>query len=100
MRFVLEVDELTIPRVFDQLPVSAFVVNNFFRDQLDRAGEMETIVRKIESVLPDYHGKLILNGNDPNVVRLADCTKQAEVLLFWSEAMCGFTFWQPWSEWG
>ena len=79
---VLEVDELTIPRVFDQLPVSAFVVNNFFRDQLDRAGEMETIVRKIESVLPDYHGKLILNGNDPNVVRLADCAKHAEVLYF------------------
>lgn len=79
---VLEVDELTIPRVFDQLHVSAFVINNFFRDQLDRAGEMETIVRKIESVLPDYKGKLILNGNDPNVVRLADTAKHAEVYYY------------------
>lgn len=79
---VLEVDELTIPRVFDQLSVSAFVINNFFRDQLDRAGEMETIVRKIESVLPDFKGKLILNGNDPNVVRLADTAKEAEVFFY------------------
>lgn len=79
---VLEVDELTIPRVFDQLRVSAFVINNFFRDQLDRAGEMETIVRKIESVLPDYKGQLILNGNDPNVVRLADTAVQAEIFFY------------------
>lgn len=79
---VLEVDELTIPRVFDQLHVSAFVINNFFRDQLDRAGEMETIVRKIESVLPDYKGQLILNGNDPNVVRLADTAVQAEIFFY------------------
>lgn len=79
---VLEVDELTIPRVFDQLHVSAFVINNFFRDQLDRAGEMETIVRKIESVLPEFKGKLILNGNDPNVVRLADTAKQAELFFY------------------
>lgn len=69
---VLEVDELTIPRVFHQLKVSTFVINNFFRDQLDRAGEMETILRKIESVLPKYDGDLILNGNDPNVMRLKD----------------------------
>lgn len=79
---VLEVDELTIPRVFDQLHVSAFVINNFFRDQLDRAGEMETIVRKIEFVLPDYKGQLILNGNDPNVVRLADTAVQAEIFFY------------------
>ena len=47
---VLEVDELTVMRVFKDLGVTTFVVNNFFRDQLDRAGEMETIVRRIESV--------------------------------------------------
>ena len=34
------------------LPVTAIVVNNFFRDQLDRAGEMERIIDTIESVLP------------------------------------------------
>lgn len=76
---VLEVDELTVMRVFKDLGVTTFVVNNFFRDQLDRAGEMETIVRRIESVLDDYKGHLILNANDPNVVRLADSAKKADI---------------------
>ena len=44
--------------------------NNFFRDQLDRAREMEQLIDSIEKVLPDYKGRLILNANDPNVVRL------------------------------
>lgn len=76
---VLEVDELTVSRVFQDLSVTTFVVNNFFRDQLDRAGEMETIVRRIESVLSDYKGHLILNANDPNVVRLADVATYAQI---------------------
>lgn len=82
---VLEIDELTIPRVFDSLSVSCFVVLDFFRDQLDRAGEMETIVRKVESVLPTFQGDLILNGNDPNVVRLADSAEHAKVSFFGAE---------------
>ena len=32
---VLEVDELNIKHILPNLPVSALVVNNFFRDQLD-----------------------------------------------------------------
>lgn len=32
---VLEVDELNIRHILPNLPVSALVVNNFFRDQLD-----------------------------------------------------------------
>lgn len=79
---VLEIDELTIMRVFKDLKVTTFVVNNFFRDQLDRAGEMETIVRRIESVLNDYTGHLILNADDPNVLRLADVAKNAQIHTF------------------
>lgn len=79
---VLEVDELNIKYVLPQLPVSALVVTNFFRDQLDRAKEMEQLIQSIESVLDTYEGKLILNGNDPNVVRLALKAKKAERLYF------------------
>lgn len=79
---VLEVDELTVMRVFEDLHVTTFVVNNFFRDQLDRAGEMETIVRRIESVLPNYEGHLILNADDPNVVRLKESAPKAKVHFF------------------
>lgn len=79
---VLEVDELTVMRVFKDLDVTTFVVHNFFRDQLDRAGEMETIVRRIESVLDDYEGHLVLNGDDPNVVRLKKSAPHAHVHFY------------------
>lgn len=79
---VLEVDELNMKYIVPALPVTAIVVNNFFRDQLDRAGEMERIIDTIESVLPDYQGDLILNGNDPNVVRLAMAAPNARKIYF------------------
>ena len=67
---VIEIDELNVPKVIDEVKVSQFVITNFFRDQLDRAGEMENIVSKIENALSKYQGELILNGDDPNVARL------------------------------
>lgn len=67
---VIEVDELNVPKILKEVKVTHFIVNNFFRDQLDRAGEMETIVSKIENALPLFDGELILNGDDPNVARL------------------------------
>ena len=79
---VIEVDELTVYRQFKNLHPTALVVNNFFRDQLDRAGEMETIIRKIQEVTEDFEGDLILNGDDPNVIRIADTAKKARVHFF------------------
>lgn len=67
---VLEVDELSVRHILPNLPVSAFVINNFFRDQLDRACEMEQLISVVEKVVEDYDQELILNGNDPNVVRM------------------------------
>ena len=79
---VIEVDELTLYRQFDHLHPSHLVVTNFFRDQLDRAGEMETIIRKTMAVTKDFTGTLILNGDDPNVLRLKDNAEKAKTLLF------------------
>ena len=79
---VIEVDELTLYRQFANLHPTHLVVTNFFRDQLDRAGEMETIIRKIMTVTKDFTGTLILNGDDPNVLRLKDNAPQAKSLLF------------------
>ncbi|NCB34100.1 MAG: Mur ligase family protein, partial [Erysipelotrichia bacterium] len=79
---VIEVDELTLYRQFHSLHPTAVVVTNFFRDQLDRAGEMETIIRKLMEVTEDFSGDMILNGDDPNVLRLADNAKNAKVHLF------------------
>lgn len=67
---VIEIDELNVPKVLNEIDVTSFIVHNFFRDQLDRAGEMETIVTKIEKAIQTYDKQLILNGDDPNVARL------------------------------
>ena len=79
---VLEVDELNIRHVLPYLPVTALVVTNFFRDQLDRAREMEQLIASIEGVLPHYEGMLVLNGNDPNTVRLAAKAPAAKPVYF------------------
>ncbi|MEY8381244.1 Mur ligase family protein [Ileibacterium valens] len=79
---ILEVDELNVRHILPNLPVSALVVNNFFRDQLDRAREMEQLIESIESVLGDYCGTLILNGNDPNTYRLSLKAPKAKVVSF------------------
>lgn len=79
---VIEVDELTLYRQFKNLHPTHLVVNNFFRDQLDRAGEMETIIRKIQDVTEDFEGDIILNGDDPNTLRIADSAKKARIHTF------------------
>ena len=79
---VLEVDELNIPFIMKNLHVDALVVTNFFRDQLDRAREMEQLIQKIELAIKDYDGTLVLNGNDPNVVRLKDAAPHAKTQYF------------------
>ena len=79
---VIEIDELTVYRQFKNLRPTHLVVTNFFRDQLDRAGEMETIIRKIQEVTEDFEGNLVLNGDDPNVLRLADTAKKAKIRTF------------------
>lgn len=79
---VIEVDELTLYRQFRNLHPTHLVVTNFFRDQLDRAGEMETIIRKIQDVTADFKGDIILNGDDPNTLRIADTAKLAKIHTF------------------
>lgn len=67
---ILETDESHVPVVYSQLKLDTLVVLNFFRDQLDRNGEMETLIRKIDGFCKTFDGNLILNGDDPNTARL------------------------------
>ena len=70
---VLEVDEAVFPLVSSWIKPDMVVVTNFFRDQLDRYGELDTTVKKVLAALQKLTGdvKLILNGDDPLVARLA-----------------------------
>ena len=59
---VFEVDEGYVPVVFKDLKLDTLVVLNFFRDQLDRNGEVESLILRINEFLKSYTGNLVLNS--------------------------------------
>lgn len=66
---LLEVDEGTVPKVSEQLKPRLVIITNFFADQLDRYGSLETIINLVkDSLPPDAH--FILNADDPLVAQL------------------------------
>ncbi len=67
---IFEIDEGYIPIIFKKLKLDTLVVLDFFRDQLDRNGEVESLILKINEFLKNYTGNLVLNNDDPNVARL------------------------------
>ena len=48
--YVFETDESYVPILYKMIPLDCLVVLDFFRDQLDRAGEVESIILKILSI--------------------------------------------------
>ncbi len=81
---VLEVDESHVPVVFSQLKLDSLVVLNFFRDQLDRNGEVETLILKVKKFCETFEGNLFLNGDDPNVVRLGTANPNNKNVRYFS----------------
>jgi len=70
---VLEVDEATIGKVIGHLRPKAVVVTNFFRDQMDRYGELDHVVDMVGNALkmaPDST-TVVLNADDPLVTSIA-----------------------------
>ncbi|WP_323704395.1 Mur ligase family protein [Mammaliicoccus sp. Dog046] len=67
---VIEIDEGSIPRVLNEMTPTMMVVTNFFRDQMDRFGEIDTMVDNIAQSIKDKGIKLLLNADDPFVSRL------------------------------
>ena len=71
----LEVDEAAFPGVTAQVRPRYVVVTNFFRDQLDRYGELDRTVSLVRNTLKGMEGtRLILNADDPLVAQLARST--------------------------
>ncbi len=81
---VLETDEHWVPVLYQKpnLKPDTLIILDFFRDQLDRAGEMETIVRKLEKFVARRDFNLILNGDDPNVVRIGRAHTKGKNLYY------------------
>ena len=83
---ILETDESHVPVVYSQLKLDTLIVLNFFRDLLDRNGEMETLIQKINGFCKTFEGNLILNGDDPNTARLGRANpKNNKVRYFHAE---------------
>lgn len=69
----IEMDEASTIKIFDHLLPSKIIITNFFRDQLDRYGEIDIAIKLLKQALAKAPAaQLILNGDDP----LAACFGQ------------------------
>jgi lipid II isoglutaminyl synthase (glutamine-hydrolysing) len=73
---VLEIDEQALLQVLPRLPIHDLVVLNLFRDQLDRFGEVNTVVQRWEDglvSLPEAaRPRCVINGQDPLLVMFGE----------------------------
>ncbi|HZK85274.1 MAG TPA: MurT ligase domain-containing protein [Desulfosporosinus sp.] len=76
---LLEVDEATVPKFCNQVSPTLAIVTNFFRDQLDRYGELDTTVRMVRESLPKAT-VLMLNADDPLVAQFG--SDHAQVIYY------------------
>ena len=81
---VFEVDEGYVPVVFKDFRLDTLVILDFFRDQLDRNGEVESLILRINEFLKTYNGNLVLNNDDPNVARLGKANPDNKNIYYFS----------------
>lgn len=78
-----EVDEFSLPLVLREVKPKAVVLLNLFRDQLDRYGEVNTILSRWENSLQnlDQETSIFINGDDPQLYYLG-CSLKSKNLFF------------------
>jgi lipid II isoglutaminyl synthase (glutamine-hydrolysing) len=71
---VFEVDEAAFPAVVAEARPRVMLVTNLFRDQLDRYGEVDTVIERWRAALAGLTASstLVLNADDPAVASLGD----------------------------
>lgn len=82
---LFEVDEAAMPLVLGAIKPKVLLLNNLFRDQLDRYGELDTIYSKWRAVLHKLGptSNLVLNADDPAISALTlSPIMRAHVLTF------------------
>lgn len=74
---LFEVDEAHLPGVIKNTRPRRVIIHNLFRDQLDRYGEIDTLLKKWKEGLSQLplESLLLLNGDDPGVASLAQDAK-------------------------
>ncbi len=87
---IIEIDEAALLRITDKLSPDTLIVTNFFRDQLDRFGELYNTVSLVKnSILKIPQTTLILNGDDSLCSWLAEDVENP-VLFFGIDASDDF----------
>ncbi|MGI5920681.1 MAG: MurT ligase domain-containing protein [Syntrophomonadaceae bacterium] len=71
---LLETDEANVPLLLNELRVDFLLITNFFRDQLDRYGELDHTINLIKDAVKGSQMELILNADDPLMVHFQDQT--------------------------
>jgi UDP-N-acetylmuramyl tripeptide synthase len=71
---VIESDEAAFPEIVRQVQPSVIVLNNLFRDQLDRYGELDTISKSWQSSLRHLPSstRVVVNVDDPTLAAITD----------------------------
>lgn len=72
---IFEVDEGSFPEVVKHIKPDYILITNFFRDQLDRFGEIENTANMVYDAIKPLDTTLILNADDPLVVKFKDLNK-------------------------
>ncbi|MDD4801861.1 MAG: MurT ligase domain-containing protein [Syntrophomonas sp.] len=62
---VLETDEANVPLVIAEIKPRMILITNFFRDQLDRYGELDSTINLIKKSVSNTEIELLLNADDP-----------------------------------
>lgn len=85
---VLEVDEAAFPAVVRAVRPRIIVVTNVFRDQLDRYGEIDTVLTRWATGIRSLPSEtqLVLNADDPSVASLATVASHLRVTYFGLES--------------
>ena len=89
---IFEVDEATLPAVWDPLQPRAVVLTNLFRDQLDRYGEIDIVAGRWRAVLdgrPPGETVVIFNADDPLVSDVGAKFAGTTVPFGIADASCG-----------
>ena len=86
--FVLESDEAYLTKLYEFLPSDYLVVTNLFRDQLDRYGELDSTLKKIqEAVDKNKNQTILLNADDPIVSQIETKSKNCKIKYFGFETV-------------
>ncbi|MBE9376326.1 DUF1727 domain-containing protein [Saccharopolyspora sp. HNM0983] len=68
----LEVDELHLGQITGEFEPAVILLLNLSRDQLDRVGEIRTVVTSLRRALEQAPGaRVVANADDPNIVQAA-----------------------------